>query len=350
VVNYFTFLAEEVREVMAGLGVRSLDELIGRTDLLEMNEAIKHWKSQGLDYSKLLARPQPAAGVGTRCSVAQDHGIDKVLDRQLIEKAMPALERREAVRWTQRIRNSDRTCGAMLSGEVARRHGRDGLPEGTIRIDFEGVAGQSFGAFLAPGLDFQLTGDANDYVGKGMAGGRIVVRPPPGSSFKWDENSIVGNTVLYGATGGECYFAGCAGERFAVRNSGCKTVIEGTGDHGCEYMTGGLVVVLGRTGRNFAAGMSGGFAFVLDAERKFASRCNTGMVDLEQVTPQTEGLDEIKRLIATHAELTGSPVAKVLLTDWNQALKRFVKVFPHEYRRVLQERAAKAATGKLVKA
>ena len=350
VVNYFTFLAEEVREVMASLGVRKLDDLIGRSDLVEKNEAITHWKSKGVDYSKLLAQPKAADGVKTRCCVAQDHGIDKVLDRQLIEKSLPALERKEVVRFPQRIRNSDRTCGAMLSGEVARRHGREGLAAGTIRIDFTGVAGQSFGAFLAPGLDFQLSGDANDYVGKGMAGGRIVVRPPEGSAFKWDENSIVGNTVLYGATGGECYFAGCAGERFGVRNSGCKTVVEGTGDHGCEYMTGGLVVVLGKTGRNFAAGMSGGFAYVLDEDRKFSNRCNTGMVDLEQVTPETDGVEDLKALITAHAELTGSVKATAVLANWKKSLKSFVKVFPHEFRRVLSERAAKAATGKIVKA
>ncbi len=339
-VNYFTFLAEDVREILAQLGVRSIDELIGRTELLEMNEAIKHWKSKGLDYSKLLAKPQVDATVKTRCCIAQDHGVDKVLDRKLIELARPALERKEKVVIDLPLKNSDRTVCTMLSGEVAKRYGRDGLPEGTIVINFTGYAGQSFGAFLSPGIELTLTGEANDYVGKGMAGGRIVVKPRPGTTYDWSENSIVGNTLLYGATGGEVFLAGAAGERFGVRNSGCRAVIEGVGDHGCEYMTGGVVVVLGRTGRNFAAGMSGGLAFVRDDDRKFKSRCNLGMVDLEQIA-----LDEdwatLKGMIEKHLALTGSPRARQVLADWENERKKFVKVFPHEYRRVLAERAKK---------
>jgi glutamate synthase domain-containing protein 3 len=350
VVNFFTYLAEETRELMAQLGVKSLDELVGRTELLEVDEAIKHWKAKGLDYSKLLAKPQVGAHVHTHCCVAQDHGVDKVLDRQLIEKAKPALESKQPVVIDLPIKNSDRTVGAMLSHEIAKRHGRDGLPDGTITVNFTGACGQSFGAFLAPGVHLNLVGDANDYVGKGMAGGRIVVKPPAKAGYRWDENSIVGNTVLYGATGGEVYFAGMAGERFGVRNSGVKAVIEGVGDHGCEYMTGGILVCIGKTGRNFAAGMSGGLAFVLDEDRQFSHRCNHGMIDLEQVTPDTDGVAEVKRLLENHVQLTGSAKARQVLDAWPQILKKFVKVFPREYRRVLTERAKKDTTNRVVKA
>jgi glutamate synthase (NADPH/NADH) large chain len=349
VVNFFTFLAEEVREHMASIGVRTMDELIGRTDLIEMDHAIKHWKSQGLDYSKLLHKPTPMGGSKIHCCIPQDHGLDKVLDRQLIARCAPAIERGEQVAFDQVIKNSDRTALAMLSGQIAKKYGRDGLPAGTIAIRFTGVAGQSFGAFLAPGLDITLTGDGNDYVGKGMAGGRIVIRPATGSTYAWDENSLVGNTCFYGATNGEAFIGGRAGERFGVRNSGAKIVVEGCGDHGCEYMTGGYVVVLGQTGRNFAAGMSGGYAFILDEDRRFASRCNTGMVDLEQVSADTDGAEELKRLVEEHARLTGSVKASKLLTDWTKSLKQFVKVFPHEFRRVQQERAARE-TKRLVNA
>ena len=335
VVNYFRFVAEEVREHLAALGLRSLDEAVGRTDLLEMNQAIKHWKSQGLDYAKLLAIPAAGPGVATRCVTTQDHGIDNVLDRTLIAKAAPALERRENVVIELPIRNSNRTFGTMLSGEVAKRFGREGLPPGTIDIRLTGVSGQSFGAFLHHGVNLTLIGDGNDYVGKGMHGGRIVIHPDAKAGYDWSQNAIVGNTVLYGATGGACFFAGTAGERFAVRNSGCNTVIEGVGDHGCEYMTGGHVVILGKTGRNFAAGMSGGIAWVLDEDRNFNKRCNHGMIDLEQVNAETDDVDVLKRLIEEHAALTGSPKAKALLADWPQTLKRMVKVFPREYRRVL---------------
>jgi len=341
VVNFFTYVAEDVREWMAKLGVRRLEELVGRTDLLEMNEAIKHWKSKGLDYAKILAKPQVGPEIKTRCCISQDHGLEKVLDRTFIERAQPALERKEKVVIDLPIRNSDRTACAMLSGRIAKLHGRDGLPAGTISINLTGAAGQSFGAFLAPGISLTLTGEANDYVGKGMAGGRIVVRPYPGTTYTWSDNSIVGNTVLYGATAGEAYLAGSAGERFGVRNSGAHAVIEGVGDHGCEYMTGGTVVVLGKTGRNFAAGMSGGIAYVLDEDRQFAHRCNAGMVDLEQLV-EADDIAALKERIESHAALTGSPKAKALLTDWKASTKKFVKVFPREFRRVLIERKAKA--------
>ena len=340
VVNFFTFVAEEVREIMAQLGVRSLDDLVGHTEHLEMNDAIKHWKSKGLDYSKILAKPTASPEVATRCIAKQDHGIEKIRDRKLIELARPALESKQKVNINLPIRNSNRTACTMLSGEVAKRHGKEGLPPGTINITLTGVAGQSLGAFLAEGINVTLIGDGNDYVGKGMSGGRIVIHPETKATYAWNENSIVGNTVIYGATGGEVFLAGMAGERFGVRNSGCKAVVEGVGDHGCEYMTGGIVVVLGKTGRNFAAGMSGGFAYVLDEDRKFQRRCNQGMVDLEQIV-DSEEIASLKALIQKHLDLTGSPTAKKLLGDWEQARKKFVKVFPHEYRRVLLEREAK---------
>ena len=347
VINFFTFLAEEVRELMARLGARTLDELVGRTELLEMNTAITHWKSNGLDYSRMLAKPKVDSRVATRCIATQDHGIDHILDRKLIAAAMPALERKEKVSISMPIRNSNRTACTMLSGEIAKRFGREGLPPGTIDITFTGVAGQSFGAFLSEGIRLTLIGDANDYVGKGMSGGRIVVRPDSKATYAWNDNSIVGNTVLYGATGGEVYLAGMAGERFGVRNSGCKAVIEGVGDHGCEYMTGGTVVVIGKTGRNFAAGMSGGIAYVLDGDRHFNRRCNQGMVDLEQVS-EAEDIAILRQMLETHAALTCSPIATSLLGDFDNARKRFVKVFPHEFRRVILERTgkAKAAKGK----
>ncbi len=346
VVNYFTFLAEEVRELMAGLGVRSLDELIGQTQYLETDQAVKHWKTQGLDFSRILAKPEVGSEVAIRRVRGQEHGLDKQLDNQLLELSAAALERKEKVHIDMPIRNSNRTFGTMLSGQVAMRHGREGLPAGTIDIRLTGIAGQSFGAFLAPGIDLRLTGEANDYVGKGMAGGRIIIRPDPKSTFAWHENSIVGNTVLYGATGGQTFFAGKAGERFCVRNSGVTAVVEGTGDHGCEYMTGGRMVCLGRTGRNFAAGMSGGFAYVLDDDNRFRRRCNPAMVDLEQMAAEDEDAGWLRQIITTHHDLTGSPHAAEILANWDQQLTRFVRVFPHEYRRVLTERAFKDVQGK----
>jgi glutamate synthase domain-containing protein 2/glutamate synthase domain-containing protein 1/glutamate synthase domain-containing protein 3 len=346
VVNYFMFLAEEVRELMAELGVRSLDELIGQTQYLEMDEAIKHWKNQGLDFSRILAKPEVDAEIATRCIQKQKHSLEKQLDNQIIELASPALERKEAVHIEHPIGNSNRTFGTMLSGQIAVLHGREGLPEGTIKISLTGIAGQSLGAFLAPGVDLYLVGEANDYVGKGMAGGRISIRPDPKANFVWHENSIVGNTVLYGATAGEVFFAGKAGERFCVRNSGATAVVEGTGDHGCEYMTGGRMVCLGRTGRNFAAGMSGGFAYVLDDDNRFRRRCNPAMVDLEQMSAEDDDTKWLKHIITKHYEQTESPRAAEILADWETQLQRFVRVFPHEYRRVLAEQTLKAETEK----
>ncbi|MDA3961969.1 MAG: glutamate synthase large subunit [Planctomycetota bacterium] len=338
VVNYFTFLAEEVRETMAELGMRSLDELIGRTDMLEMDEAVRHWKCRGVDLSALLHQEPPKDGNPVRRITGQDHDIYEILDRKLIEQAKPALEKREKVSITTDIHNYNRTALAMLSGEVAKRHGRDGLPDGTINITMTGIAGQSFGAFLASGINVTLLGEGNDYVGKGMSGGRIVVRPDAKSPFVWSENSVVGNTLLYGATGGEFFAAGRAGERFCVRNSGVTAVIEGVGDHGCEYMTGGTVVCLGKTGRNFAAGMSGGFAYILDEDRNFTRRCNMAMVEVEKVCEDDEWA-KLHTLISRHQQYTESPRAAEILADWDNVKQKFVRVFPHEFRRVLNERA-----------
>jgi glutamate synthase (NADPH/NADH) large chain len=352
VVNYFFFVAEEVRELMAQLGIRKFDELIGRSDLLDMRKGIDHWKARGLDFSRIFYRQPDVPGVARFNCEVQDHGLKGALDHELITKAVPALERGEKVVIETTIRNRNRTVGTMLSSEVARRKGADGLPADTITVKFTGTAGQSFGAFLARGITLDLTGEANDYVGKGLSGGRLIVRPPAGFRGVPTENIIVGNTVLYGATEGEVFFRGVAGERFCVRNSGAQAVVEGTGDHGCEYMTGGTVAVLGMTGRNFAAGMSGGIAYVYDVDGQFARRCNMSMVALEKVLPESEQATDgtrhrgrsdeaqLKQMIEEHARLTGSERAKEILADWTKARRHFLKVFPHEYRRALKEIAA----------
>ncbi len=352
VVNYFFFVAEEVRELMAKLGVRQLDDLIGRSDLLDMRAGIEHWKSSGLDFSRIFYQPRVPEDVPRRVVATQDHGLEGALDHRLIELARPSLERAERTSFITEIRNVNRTVGTMLSGEVARRYGHQGLPDDTVHIQLNGTAGQSFGAFLARGITMDLIGQANDYVGKGLSGGRVIVRPTRDFRGASAENIIVGNTVLYGAIEGEAFFCGVAGERFAVRNSGAIAVVEGTGDHGCEYMTGGTVVVLGETGRNFAAGMSGGIAYLWDPKAQFAARCNTAMVKLEPVLStreQLEGTDPsswhrgecdeivLKGLIEAHFRQTGSETAKHLLADWESARSQFVKVFPNEYRRALGE-------------
>ncbi|MFM7049166.1 MAG: glutamate synthase-related protein, partial [Polynucleobacter sp.] len=361
VVNFFFFIAEEVREIMAQLGIRTFDELIGRVDLLDTRKGVDHWKAQGLDFSKVFALPNVSHDEPRHQTLTQDHGLDTALDHTLIEKSEPALERGEKVSFIVPIRNVNRTVGAMLSGELAKRYGHLGLPDDTIHIQLNGTAGQSFAAFLARGITLDLVGDANDYVGKGLSGGRVVVRAP--HEFRGDasQNIIVGNTVLYGAIEGEAFFNGVAGERFAVRNSGSIAVVEGTGDHGCEYMTGGTVVVLGKTGRNFAAGMSGGVAYVFDEDGLFEKRCNTTMATLEKVLPSSEQIasmpkstwhapvnvkeggerqtDEqiLKTLIERHFRYTGSERAKALLADWDKSRARFVKVLPTEYKRALGE-------------
>jgi glutamate synthase domain-containing protein 2/glutamate synthase domain-containing protein 1/glutamate synthase domain-containing protein 3 len=338
VTAYLMFIAEEVRALMAKLGVRRFEELIGRPDLLEMDEAIDHWKSRGVDLSMVLSMPDLPPDVPRSHTRPQVPVLDDALDWELVQTCAPALERGEAVRQGPvPLRNVNRTVGGILSGEIARRHGANGLPEGTIEISFSGSAGQSFAAWLAPGVTFSLRGETNDYAGKGLSGGVVSIRPPDSALFRAEENTIVGNTVLYGATAGRAFFRGLAGERFAVRNSGAKAVVEGVGDHGCEYMTGGRVVVLGTTGRNFAAGMSGGVAYVYDKDRRFEGRCNLELVDLEVMTESDE--DEVKSLISEHAQRTGSLVARNVLASWERARERFVKVMPRDFKRVMAERS-----------
>ncbi|MDD3785144.1 MAG: glutamate synthase-related protein [Hydrogenophaga sp.] len=351
VVNYFFFVAEEVRQIMAQLGIRKFDDLVGRSDLLDTRKGIEHWKARGLDFNRLLAQPVVPADVPRLHVEVQDHGLEKSLDNILIAKSRPAIDKGERVQFIEVARNVNRSVGAMLSGAVTKVH-PEGLPDDTIRIQLEGTGGQSFGAFLCRGVTLYLIGEANDYTGKGLSGGRVIVRPS--IDFRGDaaQNIIVGNTVMYGATSGEAYFSGVAGERFAVRLSGATAVVEGTGDHGCEYMTGGTVAVLGRTGRNFAAGMSGGVAYVYDEDGQFAKRCNTAMVSLEKVLPAAEQeatvdratwhrgqTDEaqLRKLLEDHNRWTGSRRARELLDHWAEARGKFVKVFPIEYRRALAE-------------
>jgi len=370
VVNYFFFVAEEARQIMAQLGMRKFEELVGRSDLLDTKKGISHWKAKGLDFSRVFHRPAVPAEVARTHVDVQDHGLDRALDVKLIEKCLPAFERGEKVQFMQQVSNVRRTVGAMLSGELIRRL-PEGLPDQTVFIQMEGTGGQSFGAFLAQGITLYLIGDANDYTGKGLSGGRVVVRPS--IDFRGDatKNIIVGNTVLYGATRGEAFFRGVAGERFAVRLSGASAVVEGTGDHGCEYMTGGTVVVLGKTGRNFAAGMSGGIAYVYDEDGQFAKRCNTSMVALDKLLPADEQersvdsalwhhlagaaaqTDEaiLKKMIEDHHRWTGSQRARDILDHWADSRSKFVKVFPHEYKRALGEQnAAKEAADTIAQA
>ena len=364
VISFFFFVAEEVRELMAEMGFRTFAEMVGQMQMLDKRQVIEHWKAKGLDFSRLFFKPHAPAGVHIHNCEVQDHKIHTILDRRLIAEAQSALDGGAPVRIETAIKNTDRTAGAMLSGEIAKRYGHEGLPDGTIHVKLTGTAGQSFGAWLAHGVTFELEGDANDYVGKGLSGGRIIVRPTADAGIIPEESIIVGNTVLYGAIEGECYFRGVAGERFAVRNSGAIAVIEGAGDHCCEYMTGGIVVVLGRTGRNFAAGMSGGIAYVLDEDDTFRSRCNMAMVDLEPMPDEeeiseriyhhvhdlelhgrVEVLEDMTRydaerlhlLITRHARLTGSARAAEILAGWKKYCPKFRKVMPLEYRRALAE-------------
>jgi glutamate synthase (NADPH/NADH) large chain len=364
VINFFFFVAEEVRQLMAKLGFRTMNDMIGHSERLEMRRAIHHWKAQGLDFSRLLARPQVGPEVAVYNCETQDHGIDKALDHVLIREAAPALERREPVRIETDIRNYNRCFGAMLSGRVAARYGHAGLPDDTIYIKAKGTGGQSFGAWVARGVTIELEGEANDYVGKGLSGGRLIIYPPAESGIeRAEDNIIIGNTVLYGAISGECFFRGVGGERFCVRNSGATAVVEGVGDHGCEYMTGGIAVVLGPTGRNFAAGMSGGIAYVLDEDGTFADRCNLAMVELEPIACEDEALEamdhqggdleahglvdlsqdmsrhdalRLKQLVLQHLHYTNSDVARRILDDWDAYRQRFVKVMPVDYRQALE--------------
>ncbi|MDP9410879.1 MAG: glutamate synthase-related protein, partial [Actinomycetota bacterium] len=337
VVNYFFFLAEEVRELMAGMGFRRFEEMVGRSDVLKTREAIEHWKARGVDLSAILHAPEAPEDTTLSHSELQDHGLHKSLDNELIERCRPALENGQNVRFSREITNTSRTVGGMLSGEVARRYGNEGLSDGTVRLDFRGVGGQSFGAWLARGLTFTLEGATNDYVGKGLSGGRLAVFPSRVAAYRPARNVVVGNVALYGATAGEAYFRGFGGERFAVRNSGAHAVVEGVGDHGCEYMTGGVVVVLGETGRNFAAGMSGGVAFVLDEGGGFERLCNRDMVGLEAVEDE-EDEELLRGMVERHLAWTGSERARRVLRDWDEILPKFVKVMPNDLKRVLKER------------
>ena len=336
VVNFMRFMAQEVREIMAKLGFRKLEDMVGRTDKLVPWKAIEHWKAKGLDLTPILHRPEMGPEVGRFRSQDQDHGLEKSLDvTQLLEICRPAIERGEKVRAELPIRNVNRVVGTITGSEVTKKHGPNGLPEDTIQIKFNGSAGQSFGGFIPKGMTFTLEGDANDYFGKGLSGGKLIVYPPKGSTFVPEENIIIGNVALYGATGGEIFVHGMAGERFAVRNSGVNAVVEAIGDHGCEYMTGGSVLILGPTGRNFAAGMSGGIAYILDEAGTFASRCNLDMVGLEKLTDADE-IEQIWKQIQRHQTYTKSELAAKVLADWKNCVPKFVKVLPQDYARVLK--------------
>ncbi|MEO0945419.1 MAG: glutamate synthase-related protein, partial [Pseudomonadota bacterium] len=363
VINYFFYVAEEVRQLMAAMGFKTFDAMIGQSDRLDKRNMVDHWKAKGLDFANVFYKVD-AAPNEIYWTERQNHPIDDILDRRLIEGAKKSIDHREPVSISTTIGNVDRSAGAMLSGEVVKHHFEEPLDDDTISVRLTGTAGQAFGAFLAQGITFELIGDGNDYVGKGLSGGKIIIRPSDQSRIIAEESIIVGNTVLYGATSGECYFRGVAGERFAVRNSGALTVVEGCGDHGCEYMTGGVVVVIGQTGRNFAAGMSGGVAYVLDDDGDFAQRCNLAMVDLEPVPEEDDILEKLhhhggdlmhkgrvdvsanmtkhdderlRQLISNHHRYTGSTRAKAILENWESYRPKFVKVMPVEYRRALQE-------------
>jgi glutamate synthase (ferredoxin) len=336
VVNFMYFIAQEMRELMAKLGFRTVNEMIGRTDRLEPKRAVDHLKARGLDFSNILYQPDVPPEVGRYCQIPQDHGLEKALDNLvLLDLCKPALERREPVEAILPIHNTNRVVGTILGSELTKRYGAEGLPEDTIRLHFRGSAGQSFGAFIPRGITLTLEGDSNDYIGKGLSGGKIIVYPPKGSTFVPEENIIIGNVAFYGATAGEAYIRGMAGERFCVRNSGVNAVVEAVGDHGCEYMTGGRVVVLGPTGRNFAAGMSGGIAYVLDETDDFDRLCNKEMVHLERLD-DAEEIEEIRELIRKHADYTRSSRARKILAIWDEVVPKFVKVMPRDYKRMLQ--------------
>ncbi len=342
VINFFFFIAEQMRQHMAKLGFRTVDEMVGRVEKIETHIDSAHWKARGIDLSSVLHAPPLPSRVARRRTTCQDHGIDRALDHALIAKAKPALESQTPVTASFPIRNVHRTVGAMLGGRIAMQYGAAGLPDSTIHYKFRGSAGQSFGAFVPSGVTLELEGDANDYLGKGLSGGRIIAYPPKTSSFLPEESILVGNVVLYGATSGEVFLNGIAGERFAVRNSGATAVVEGVGDHGCEYMTNGLAIILGSTGRNFAAGMSGGIAYVYDDKGDFSTRrCNKASVDLEPLA-NSEDIEKIRTLLARHRDLTGSPRAAWILEHWADAKPLFIKVFPHEYKRVLGVERAQA--------
>jgi glutamate synthase domain-containing protein 3 len=335
VINYFNFVGRELREVMASLGIRTVEELIGRTDLLSPHREIFPWKAKALDLSGILYRPEAPRSTRVYCTQAQNHNIDKVLDRKLIDKVIPALKEDRDIEFQMPIANVDRATGAMLSGEICRTIGDEILGEDTVRIKFKGVAGQSFGAFLVHGVTFTLEGLANDYVGKGISGGKLIVYPDRKAGYIPENNIIIGNTTFYGAISGQAYLRGLAGERFCIRNSGLYAVVEGVGDHGCEYMTGGRVVVIGKTGRNFAAGMSGGIAYVYDRDGSFKNCCNMEMVEFEKMG--ADDRDTVYNLLCNHLKYTKSPVAKIILDNFGTQLEKFVKVMPIEYKRITED-------------
>jgi glutamate synthase (ferredoxin) len=344
VINFFRFVAEELRLLMAELGFRTLEEMVGHSERLNVRKAVDHWKARGLDFSKILFKPDVDPSVGTHCTQKQDHGIADALDHELIAKSKAALEKGEKVVINVELKNIHRTVGAMLSNKISKKYGAEGLPANTITVNATGCAGQSFGGFSASGITFNVKGDANDYFGKGLSGAKLIIRPPETSTFKAEENILIGNVAFYGAIKGEAFINGLAGERFCVRNSGAITVVEGIGDHGCEYMTGGRAVILGSTGRNFAAGMSGGVAYVLDEAGDFIkNRCNPEMVDFDPL--EKEDLAFLRDRVEQHAALTGSPKAKRLLADWDNTLKKFVKVIPVDYKKALAILADEKKTG-----
>jgi glutamate synthase (ferredoxin) len=343
-VNFMTFIAQEVRELMAQLGFRTLNEMVGRTDVLEPKKAVEHWKAKGLDFSKILYQPAAGPEVGRFCQIPQDHGLDKSMDLTvLLDLCEPAIAQGKPVKATLPIKNVNRAVGTILGNEITKRHW-EGLPEDTVHLHFQGSAGQSFGAFVPKGVTLELEGDTNDYLGKGLSGGKIMLYPPVNSTFVAEENIIAGNVALYGATSGEVYIRGIAGERFCVRNSGVSAVVEGVGDHGCEYMTGGKVVILGETGRNFAAGMSGGVAYVLDEGGNFAAHCNQQMVGLEPLE-DAEEIADLRQLIQQHVDFTQSQKGSKVLAHWEEMLPKFIKVMPKDYKRVLQAIESAIAAG-----
>ncbi len=348
VVNFFFFVAEELREIMAELGFRTVEEMVGQSDCLTFDPPQDHWKAKNIDLSMVLHKPDMPADIARHWVQLQDHGLDRALDNQLIGIATRAINEGKPVSAELKIRNINRTTGAILSGMIAEKYGMQGLPENTIQFRFTGTAGQSFGAFLMRGVAFTLVGDANDYLAKGLCGGRIVVRPPDTPGFVAENNIIAGNVIAYGATYGEIFLRGVVGERFCVRNSGASAVVEGVGDHGCEYMTGGNVVVIGPTGRNFAAGMSGGIAFVHDPDNRFPARCNMEMVDMENMTAEDEDL--VRGLLEKHARYTDSPVAARVLANWPRVRDEFVKVMPRDYKRVLEQRKALEQAAEMIEA
>jgi glutamate synthase (NADPH) large chain len=345
VINYLFMVAKELRGIMAELGFRSVNQMVGRVDALETDAAVDHWKARGLDLSAILAKAvEPPEFLGSYAIHQQDHELDKALDNELIELARPAIQRGERVYDELTIVNTNRVVGGLLSNLIIREVGPQMLPDDSIHFKFHGSAGQSFGAWLAKGVTLEVEGDANDYVGKGLSGGRVIIYPPAASRFKAEHNILIGNVVLYGATSGEAFFRGQAAERFCVRNSGAHAVVEGVGDHGCEYMTGGRVVILGPTGRNFGAGMSGGIAYVWDPDAMLAGRCNMEMIELEALQGSDE-IDQVKRLVQKHVDYTDSALARRLLARWDRTVSEFVRVMPTDYKRVLQEREAAVSAG-----